>query len=140
MGNLIKFQVESGLAEISMVAVSVKALCVHFKLSELMGYQIALCVDEMMNNITEHNFQFEKGKQIEVCLGFNEENLEIELSYLGPPMPEQDPPILDYDPTDTPNLPERGFGLYLIHQIMDELKCNHENGLTTIYMRREIPC
>lgn len=138
MGKTLKLQVEIGLPEISMVAVSVKALCRHFQASEMASYQIALCVDEMLNNIAEHAFKGEKGHRVDVDLAFDENVLKTSIFYSGPPIPEREPQKMDFDPNDIANLPERGFGLYLIHQIMDQFKCEHQNGLTVITMQRKL--
>ncbi len=121
MTSRIKFIIESELGQVPLAGVSIRALCEHFRLPRDLAYQIELCVVEILNNVIEYGYGMQKGNPIEVRCRFEQSSVRIAVVDQARPMESFEIPQVDYNPHDVENLPERGFGLFLVHEIMDEV-------------------
>lgn len=82
---------------------------------------VEICVIEALNNVVKHAYQGDNTKWIDVSLNLNSKVLEIRITDEGKSRTSFETPTLDFDPEDINNLPEGGMGLYIIHQLMDEI-------------------
>ncbi len=82
-----------------------------------------LVVAEVLNNIVEHAYQDRPGGRIILTLRFKTDRLTVEFKDFGRPMPSGSPP--DGAPADlevsTEDLPEGGFGWFLIRSLTEDL-------------------
>ncbi|WP_224365516.1 ATP-binding protein [Hyalangium versicolor] len=111
---------------------------------EVMG-EIELCAVEAMNNILEHAYGSCLGHAFEVTVWFDERGLVIELRDEGasiPPGKLEGLKLPEFQPDQLESLPEGGWGLCILRELMDEViyetrpDCNvmrmvRRNGLTS---------
>jgi serine/threonine-protein kinase RsbW len=106
---------------LSVIGVCIAALLEHvpeIKEPDMVTYNIQLAVHEVCANVIEHAYQGNPEDRYHVVLTLAESplRLEVELNDQGQSF---SPP-----PKFTPNinqLPTRGYGLFLIHQLMDQV-------------------
>ncbi len=89
---------------------------------------VEICLNEALNNVIKHAYHNNAKNGIDINIRKNVKYLEIEIVDNGEPRTKFDTPSLDYDPGDIDNLPESGMGLYIIHQLMDEVNYITLNG------------
>jgi serine/threonine-protein kinase RsbW len=77
---------------------------------------VEICLSEALNNVIKHAYHE------------NTKFIEVEIVDNGEPRTQFNKPTLDYDPNDIKNLPESGMGLFIIHQLMDEVNYITLNG------------
>ena len=131
----VRFLIESNLNEISLVGITVHALCSAIPLSDVDSYQIEMCVVEAVNNAIEHAYNNSAGKPIEIKVLIDIDKISLMVRDEGCPMHAQgEAPALEYDPDDLDTLPEGGMGLYLIDSVMDEVLYQTDAGSNTLTM------
>lgn len=133
----------SELARVGAVGESVRAFCDGAKVAPLDASAIELCVVEAVNNAIEHACGSRPELEITVVATHTEGALTIEIIDRGAPMPSHllgpdAPSPLDFDPTDIDALPERGFGLSIIRQVMDEVTYRSERGQNALLLVRKL--
>lgn len=89
-----------------------------------------LVVAEVLNNIVEHAYQDRAGGRIILTLRFKADRLTVDFTDFGQPMPSGALPTgapadLDVSPED---LPEGGFGWFLIRSLSDDLAYVREDN------------
>lgn len=87
-----------------------------------------LVVAEVLNNIVEHAYEDRAGGEIRLTLNLVRDRLCIEFVDFGQPMPGGSPPEgapanLDVDINE---LPEGGFGWFLIRALSENLAYSHD--------------
>jgi anti-sigma regulatory factor (Ser/Thr protein kinase) len=80
--------------------------------------RLVLAIDEALSNVIEHASLKDSSKQIELSLEFGEDKIVAEIVDNGIPF---DPSPYNMGPNRR-NYPRRGFGLYLIHMIVDQIQ------------------
>lgn len=95
-----------------------------------------ICIMESINNVIKHAYKGENNKSILVKLRTDKKLIELEIIDEGTPRTKFEIPDLDFDPKDINNLPESGMGLYIIKQLMDELKYESRNGKNHFILRK----
>jgi len=115
----IVIEIDSVTEEVTLACVAANALFAHYSLPKLLCYQMELCVDEILNNIIEHDLHFVPGTRIRVQVHIADRAARICIRYrsaqpeLGPWKDRRDAPA--------GALPERGFGCFLVAEIMDRV-------------------
>lgn len=133
----------SELSQVPHVGAHVRAFVQESLGAEGAG-EVELCVVEAINNAIEHACGSRSGLLISVIARRTAEEISIEVSDQGEPMAavilERAPPLApNFDPTDLDALPERGFGLSIMKQVMDEISYDTKNGRNTLTLVRRIP-
>jgi serine/threonine-protein kinase RsbW len=98
---------------------------------------VEIVIAEVLNNIVEHAYSERNGGVIETHLSYSGESLSCAISDTGRPMPNGKLPDgaqknLDCDIAD---LPEGGFGWFLIHHLTHDLYYGRDNGRNTVTFR-----
>ncbi len=84
---------------------------------ELLTYNVTLAVHEICTNIVEHAYAGEGGRiKIEILLNGESDILIVDLYDTGQSFNLAATPEPDLD-----NAPVRGYGLFLVHELMDEV-------------------
>jgi anti-sigma regulatory factor (Ser/Thr protein kinase) len=97
-------------------------LCKENKVPPQTARRIVLAIDEALSNVMEHgNLRTEEG--IEVSIEFQPNRIVATMRDRGIPF---DPTPLNGGP-DRRAFPRRGFGLYLIHLIVDRIEYQRTN-------------
>ena len=108
---------------------------VRFALAEILGAlsplslsseengSIELVLAEAMNNIVEHAYSGDGDGEIDILVRAGGDGLHCRLRDTGAPMPEGTPPLGKRAAEDlaAPDLPEGGFGWFLIRELAREL-------------------
>jgi serine/threonine-protein kinase RsbW len=92
-------------------------LCEELEVPSKTTRRMILAIDEALSNVIEHASLKESSKQIELSLEIAENKIVAEIVDRGIPF---DPSPYNLSP-DRRSYPRRGFGLYLIHMIMDQI-------------------
>ncbi len=86
---------------------------------------------EALNNIIKHAYLNNCENNIEIFVSANNNKVSISVSDYGKERTEIKAAILNFNPHDIENLPESGFGLYIIEKVMDLTEYISENGKNT---------
>ena len=78
--------------------------------------RMVLAIDEALSNVIEHASIKDSAKPIELSLEINEDRIVAEIRDRGIPF---DP--VPFEKPNRKSYPRRGFGLYLIHMIVDRI-------------------
>lgn len=97
-----------------------------------------ICLTEALNNIIKHAYKEEKGRNITVHIVKDTKTIEVEIIDEGEPRTKFEIPNLEFDPQDINNLPESGMGLFIMNQLMDELKYENRNGKNYFILKKWI--
>ncbi len=90
---------------------------------------------EVLNNIVEHAYANFPGK-IEVSLSRRDNHLQCDISDVGLPMPGAEPPAgLLKEAWDMADLPEGGFGWFLIRSLTQNLSYRRQNNANLLSFR-----
>lgn len=95
-----------------------------------------ICLTEALNNIIKHAYKEENGREIIVKLRKDTKVVEVEIIDEGQPRTKFEIPNLDFDPQDINNLPESGMGLFIMNQLMDELKYENRDGKNYFLLKK----
>jgi anti-sigma regulatory factor (Ser/Thr protein kinase) len=83
-------------------------------------FGIELVVGEALANMVEHSYKGKKGQEIHLALTIDDAKLQLQIRDFG-----QKFEPTDYTPPNLDNPSEAGgYGVYLIHEIMDEVHYN----------------
>ena len=141
----LSFAIESDLCNVSLVAVAVNRICRQLGLDELSAAQVELCIAEAATNAIRHAYHDEPGHTVAIALAADQDQLHIEVSDSGTPMPVEQvqkllhgSPVVDFEITDRSCLPEGGRGLQIIHDVMDEVSYVRLAKLNRLKMRKRL--
>jgi serine/threonine-protein kinase RsbW len=141
----LSFAIDSHLGNVSLVAVAVNRICVQLGLDDLSAGQVELCIAEAATNAIRHAYHDEPGHTVGIALAAGTDQLSIEVSDSGTPMPvEQEQRLLngtqahEVETTDRTSLPEGGRGLQIIHDLMDEVSYVRSGNINRLVMRKQL--
>ncbi|RME81513.1 MAG: ATP-binding protein [Caldilineae bacterium] len=77
---------------------------------------IELALAEALANVIEHGYQGDENQEIRLTLRIDDEKLTLTIRDFGQKFDPQ-----SYSPPDLSNPSEGGYGVFLIHQLMDEV-------------------
>lgn len=135
----VQLVIDSLLHNVSLVGVAVNSMCRSLSLLQVDAYQVELCVVEAVTNAIKHAYNNQPGFSVQINFAVYSDKLVINVCDEGRPMPALVVPSLDFDPTDLEHLPEGGMGLFLIHQIMDEVTYVSQHGKNVLTMVKRLP-
>lgn len=141
----LSFAIDSNLANVSLVAVAVNRICVQLGFDDLSAGQVELCIAEAATNAIRHAYHDEPGHTVGIALAADTDQLKIEVSDSGTPMPvEQEQRLvhgtqaIELQNIDRSSLPEGGRGLQIIHDLMDEVSYVRAGTLNRLIMRKQL--
>ena len=133
----INLVIESKIDDIALLAQAIKAVCQTVVQDEIVLYNIVLCLVEAVTNVIKHAYHGKPGNFIEIKITVDDYSVAFEIMDNGDqadlPPPKNE---LSHDTNDITSLPESGMGLFLIHQIMDEILLSHKNEKNILYMKK----
>lgn len=102
---------------------------------------VKIALAEAINNVVEHAYAGIEPARIQVSCRLDQDRLYIVISDTGHPMPGYRPPdgLPASIETDVQDLPEGGFGWYLIYQLTSEIRYERRNGCNLLSLRFDIP-
>jgi anti-sigma regulatory factor (Ser/Thr protein kinase) len=135
----IRLTIDSNLAEVRQVRRALSALVGEAPLVAEEWYQVKVCIAEAVNNAIIHAYGRQGGHPVEVEVERLADRVVCRIADFGKPMPAgalRQKPQLDYCPRDIPALPEGGMGLYIMHQVMDQVEYESKNGRNVLILTR----
>lgn len=141
----LSFSIDSDLGNVSLVAVAVNRICAQLGLDDLTAGQVELCIAEAATNSIRHAYHDEPGHLVVIALEAGTDQLHIEVSDRGAPMPAEaeqrllhGTAALEFQTADRMSLPEGGRGLQIIHDLMDAVSYIREENLNRLVMTKQL--
>jgi serine/threonine-protein kinase RsbW len=134
----IKLIIDSNLEDVQMVSNAINRLCTLGPLTDLEIFHIELAVVESVNNVIEHAYNNERGHEVEIIFTLYANRVTLDVCDMGRTMDDKlknriEKSPLEFDPTELNMLPEKGLGLAIIREVMDDVaysSCHDKNTLT----------
>ncbi len=91
---------------------------------------IKIALAEAINNVVEHAYAGVKREKVQIHCRICKEALEVQILDTGKPMPGLEPPDGSPPSIETPrqDLPEGGFGWFLILQLASKVRYEKQDG------------
>ncbi len=134
----VTLRIDSRFDHVELVARAVRGLCAAAGMPGRDAAGVEIAVAEAVNNVIRHAYGCETGHPIDVAFVLERGRVTIEVSDEGTPMAPRTSPVLDFDPADVASLPEGGMGLFLIHQVMDQVEVRRHGERNTLAMSRRL--
>ena len=135
----LKLSLASRLPNVGLLGAAVGGICLLAGYGPSQADLLQLAVVEAVNNAIEHAYQGEPGARVEVELRLRSSHLQFLISDRGRAMADLTPQEPRFNSEDLSSLPERGRGLYLIHQIMDQVEYTSVGGHNTLSLTKMLP-
>ena len=124
-----KFQVDSDLANVQKTSQDVLSFLKPLSLGEAAEFDIRLCLEEALINAMKYGNALQKDLAVELEVEAEAAHVRITVKDQGPGF---DVSKIE-DCTKEKNLyRNRGRGVYLIHQLMDEVKYNEKGNILSM--------
>ncbi len=139
-GQTVRMEIDSELANTTLVAMAVRGLCAMTTLSPVEVNRVELCVVEIVNNAIEHAYQKQKGHKVEVGVDLLQSSLTLTVSDWGLQMDHNklDVKILTTDPDDPSAWLGSGRGLPIVQSLMDQVEYKSEGEKNSFIMSKQI--
>ena len=134
----IKLIIDSDLSHVFLIGLAIHRICLEISLSEVEAYQVEVCVVEAVNNTIKHAYGNEKEHEVEVLIDLNPEQVTFHVCDTGVTMTAGEKPSLEFDPDDRDSFPEGGMGLFIMHEVMDEVRYSSSQGRNVLAMTRHL--
>ena len=128
-GQTLRLEIDSDLANTTLIAMAVRGLCAMTALSPVEVNRVELCVVEIVNNAIEHAYDHEKGHKVEVVAHLAQSALTLTVSDWGKAMVKGklESASLPVDLDDPALWLDSGRGLPIVQNLMDSVSY-HRNG------------
>ena len=135
----IVLKIDSHPNNVALIGLAVHAYCDHFFDGEFSD-EVELGIVEALNNVIEHGYQNQFDQPIQVRLELSEQSLVCQIRDFGVQwcMRESDGQELRQEGGETAleDIPEGGFGLFLIRQVMDHVDLRAENPGSMLTLKK----
>lgn len=135
--------IDSHLNNVSLVGVSIQGLCMTLTpLSPEATYDVQLCVVESINNVIEHSYTNQTGCQVTVIVYLLSDCLMLDIVDTGKGMNKHLRQIFNTSNITGPSeedLPEGGWGLYIIKSKMDEVSYQTTDDKHVLHLVKRFP-
>jgi len=122
------FNIISDYGNVALVDKQIRFFLELHGIEQHISNAVEICLTEALNNVIKHSYKSDNTKSIELIVKKDSNYFEIVIIDNGLPRENLVVPKLDFDPQDINNLPESGMGLYIIEQLMDEMKYYTKDG------------
>lgn len=132
----IELTLPAELKYLNILAAVIDALLAHAPAipeKESLVYNIQLAVHELCTNIIEHAYQFDSSQSIQLHLHLKQAELRIRITDQGRAFDPQSVPRPDLD-----GMQERGMGLFLAYELLDEVKYSPETHCNRWFLKKTI--
>lgn len=130
-------EIDSAVEEVSLACVAIQSLLAHHRVPRLLCYELVLAVDEILNNIIEHDLGFQGGTRIGIQLEIGNSAVEIRIAYAS--ARELAPWRGDGPMPDAKLLPERGFGCFLVNRVIDRVVYRRLRRRNLFILYKDLP-
>jgi serine/threonine-protein kinase RsbW len=121
----VRITIDSVLEDTVLVGAAVHSICTRrYHLEGTEASRVEVAVVEAVNNAVEHAYGSKPGNQVVVDIELGETSVVFRVQDRGQSIPSdkfrpREEPL--FDPDDYSTLPERGMGLFIMRQVMDEI-------------------
>ena len=122
------FHIISDYGNVAGINAKIKSFLELDGLEQHMCNAVEICMTEALNNVIKHAYNGDETQNININVRKDKNFFEIEIIDEGLTRASLVVHELDFDPQDINNLPESGMGLFIIQQLMDEMKYYTEEG------------
>lgn len=132
----INLEIESRLENVWMVGIAVRNYCLEAGHDYALAVSIELALVEAVNNTIIHAYHSQAGHLVEIRVELSSSDMTFTIKDCGTSMgnlPEMD---LQIDSEDVPSLPEGGYGLPIIRQVMDKIEYGSQDNVNTFVMTK----
>jgi serine/threonine-protein kinase RsbW len=123
-----RFHINSDYGNVALVNKRIRFFLEQHGIELHISNAIEICLTEALNNVIKHSYKGDNTKSIDLVVKKDTNYFEIIIIDTGLPRENLVVTKLDFDPKDINNLPESGMGLYIIEQLMDEMKYYMKEG------------
>ena len=137
-GEQRRLSIFSSLAEVRLLVRFCRdALEDLFSESELGSIELA--VVEAANNIVQHAYSFQKDQPLQISIFHRGDYIEIEFYDKGKTFDYESvaPPQFNWD--EIQNIPEGGWGIYLIKNLMNDVKYERYGNINILKLIKKLP-
>lgn len=106
--------------------------------SEVERYRLELAVVEALTNVVKYGYSGRDDGNIELQISHDREYLEFSIIDDGAPFDPSQAKVVHLDPQDLDGLPERGMGILLIREAVDDLTYSRKDGKNYLTLRKRI--
>ncbi len=135
----VALEIPSRLDCIEFIGESLRVLCPLAGFSEAESYRIELGVIEALNNVVEHAYEFQPDSTVRIQLAFSPDQLQIVIRDAGKPRPGNLSHNLMFDNDVMDSWPEGGMGLFIMHEVMDNVSYERVDGENFLTLIKTIP-
>jgi serine/threonine-protein kinase RsbW len=126
----IEFKIDSTLEQVSLVGVSITALCKYNDVDDMVCFQLETAAVEAMNNAIIHAYKNKPGKVVNIKWCYDASTITIDISDTGEtmkaPMPDT---LIEQDS-------EHGRGWFIMREWTDDLSYTSKNGINTVTLKK----
>ncbi|TSA28512.1 MAG: ATP-binding protein [Ignavibacteriales bacterium] len=130
------FHINSDYGNVTLVNKQIRFFLELHGIEQHISNAVEICLTEALNNVIKHSYKNDDTKSIDLIVKKETNYFEITIIDNGLPRKNLTVSKLDFDPQDINNLPESGMGLYIIEQLMDEMKYYTQDGKNYFLLKK----
>jgi anti-sigma regulatory factor (Ser/Thr protein kinase) len=131
----LTYQFPSQLEELRKIREFIRQFFLY-RVDEINLDRIILAIDEGISNVILHGYKLRRDKEIELELGYDENEVYAIISDRAPLFNDKD---RVFNLRDFVKNPKSGLGLYLMHRIMEVEYTPREGGGNHLILRKKLP-
>jgi len=137
----IELWIDSRLENLDLLGAAVRGIAASLGLDEEGCYHFELCAVEAVSNSIRHAYQGVPGQPVRTQIAADAERIELRVADRGTPIPDalRVPPRLEVDPLNLDAIQEGGRGIFLMHELMDEVSFHGEDGWNVVALAKRRP-
>ncbi len=129
------------MAEVPGTVGRLRALCASMGVGHADATVFEICATEAINNVIEHAYGGKPGNTVSVVVTLSATTLTVQVTDDGVSLPAErletaHAPEPDLDDLDS--LPERGMGLAILKEAMDDVSYQTLRGKNTLTLRKQV--
>lgn len=135
------FSIDSDLVFVARLAAELRDACAELGVAEGDATAVEICLVEAVNNAIEHAYGGRPGSRVEVAVELVGDELSIEIRDTGLALPRgllDEAQSVEHPLHDPDALPERGMGLAILKEAMDEVSYASAGGVNTLTLCRRV--
>ncbi len=131
----LEISLVNDLKEVARVAEQIDEFCTAQDITSEVAYAVNLALDEILTNTISYGYDDDEPHRIEITVGLEAEDLAIVIV--------DDSAAFDLSNAPTPDIgasleerPLGGLGLFLVHQMMDNVEYRREEGRNVVTLKK----
>jgi serine/threonine-protein kinase RsbW len=126
--GMIRLVLDSRLENVVLVGGAVRGIADTLSMDGTTRYLLELCVVEAVNNAIKHAYHTEAGHLVEVEIRCDPDRLTFKICDTGESLIPAAVAPFCFNPLNVEALPERGMGIFILNNVMDEVRYETISG------------